>query len=52
MLWIDLTLSAGADIPLLVEGEGQEGEVIHVLRVLLLYRFLAALGMISSLLSC
>jgi len=34
------------------EGEGPEGEVIHVLRVLLLYRFLAALGMISSLLSC
>ena len=27
--WIDLTLSAGADIPLLVEGEGQKGEVCH-----------------------
>jgi hypothetical protein len=27
--WIDLTLSAGADIPLLVEGEGQQGEVCH-----------------------
>jgi hypothetical protein len=25
--WIDLTLSASADIPLLVEGEGQQGEV-------------------------
>ena len=33
--WIDLTLSAGADIPLLVEGEGQQGEVCHPQLVML-----------------
>jgi hypothetical protein len=27
--WIDLTLSAGADVPLLLQGEEQEGEVCH-----------------------
>jgi hypothetical protein len=33
--WIDLTLSAGADVPLLVEGEGQKGEVCHPQLVML-----------------
>ena len=33
--WIDLTLSASADIPLLVEGEGQQGEVRHPQPVML-----------------
>ena len=33
--WIDLTLSAGADITLLVEGEGQQGEVCHPQLVML-----------------
>ena len=27
--WIYLTLSAGADVPLLLQGDGQEGEVCH-----------------------
>jgi hypothetical protein len=33
--WIDLTLSAGADIPLLLQGEGQQGEVYHPQLVML-----------------
>jgi len=33
--WIDLTLSAGADIPLLVEGERRQGEVCHPQLVML-----------------
>jgi len=28
--WIDLTLSAGADVPLLLQGEGQQGEVCYL----------------------
>jgi hypothetical protein len=56
--WIDLTLSAGADVPLLVEGEGQQGEVCHPQLVMLSEAkhlctgFLTAFGMTSSLLSC
>jgi hypothetical protein len=33
--WIDLTLSAGADVPLLLQGEGQQGEVCHLQFVML-----------------
>jgi hypothetical protein len=33
--WIDLTLSAGADVPLLLQGEGQQGEVYHPQLVML-----------------
>jgi hypothetical protein len=56
--WIDLTLSASADITLLVEGEGQQGEVCHLQFVMLSEAkhlctgFLTAFGMTSSLLSC